>query len=93
MGTSYKREDQDRAKLLADALESEGLSVWWDTRLIAGEHFDDLIEEALQKAGCVIVLWSGRSVQSCYVKDEFSFALRRNKLVPVAIEEVAVLSV
>lgn len=87
---SYKREDYAPAKLLADALESEGLSVWWDTRLIAGEHFDDLIEEALEKAGCVIVLWSGRSVQSRYVKDESSFALRRNKLVPVTIEDVAV---
>ncbi len=33
------------------------------------------------------MLWSKLSVNSRYVKDEAAFALKRNKLVPVAIEE------
>jgi adenylate cyclase len=85
---SYKREDQTTARKLADALEGEGWTVWWDPKLRAGEHFDDVIEKALDDAKCVIVMWSNRSVQSRYVKDEARYALDRNKLAPVALENV-----
>ncbi len=85
---SYKREDQKTAKLLAEALGAKGWSVWWDPKLQAGEHFDNVIEKALQEARCVVVLWSAGSIQSQYVKDEASYALKLGKLVPAAIEEV-----
>jgi TIR domain len=85
---SYRREDQITARKLADALEGEGWTVWWDPKLRAGEHFDDVIEKALSEAKCVIVMWSKLSLESPYVKDEASYALNRNKLVPVMIEEV-----
>ena len=85
---SYKREDQKMAKTLAEALEAEGRSVWWDPKLQAGEHFDTVIEKALQEARCVVVLWSARSIQSQYVKDEASYALKLGKLIPAAIEPV-----
>ena len=42
---SYKREEQQTARALADALRAEGWRVWWD-ELRAGEHFDDAIEQA-----------------------------------------------
>ena len=85
---SYKREEQAAARKLADALEQEGLSVWWDPKLRVGEHFDDVIENALDQAKCVIVMWSERSVQSRYVRDEAMYALERDKLVPVAVEKI-----
>jgi hypothetical protein len=85
---SYKREEQATARKLANALESEGWSVWWDPKLRAGERFNDVIEKALKESKCVVVMWSTRSVQSQYVKDEATYALNRNKLVPVMIEEV-----
>jgi hypothetical protein len=84
---SYKREEQPVARQLADALEKKGWSVWWDPKVRTGEHFDDVIEKALMDAKCVIVIWSRRSVESRYVKDEASYALNRNKLVPIATEE------
>jgi hypothetical protein len=86
---SYKREDQATARKLADALEGEGWTVWWDPKLRAGEHFDYVIEKALNDAKCVIVLWSKRSVESLYVKDEAMYALDHDKLIPVAIENVS----
>ena len=46
---SYKREEQGIARKFADALESEGWTVWWDPKLRAGEHFDDVIEKALNE--------------------------------------------
>lgn len=87
---SYKREDQGIASKLANALESEGWTVWWDPKLRAGEHFDDVIEKALTSAKCVVVLWSEGSVKSQYVRDEATYALEHKKLVPVAIQTVDV---
>jgi TIR domain len=85
---SYKREEQATARKLADALQKEGWSVWWDPKLRAGERFNDVIEKALKESKCVVVMWSKRSVESQYVRDEATYALNRNKLVPVMIEEV-----
>ena len=85
---SYKREEQPEARKLANALERERWSVWWDPKLRAGEHFDEVIEQALKESKCVVVMWSKLSVNSRYVKDEATYALNRRKLVPVAIEQV-----
>ena len=85
---SYKREDREVARKVASALEKEGWIVWWDPKLRTGEHFDVVIEEALTAAKCVIVLWSEGSLKSQYVRDEATYALEHNKLVPVAIEAV-----
>ena len=85
---SHKREDQEIARRIANALETEGWTVWWDPKLRAGEHFDEVIEEALTAAKCVVVLWSAGSVKSQYVRDEATYALECKKLVPVAIEAV-----
>lgn len=84
---SYKQEERDKAQLLANALESRGWSVWWDPKLRAGEHFDDVIEQAIRNVKCVIVLWSNLAITSRYIKDEASYALRLQKLVPVALDE------
>jgi TIR domain len=85
---SYKREEQVTARKLADALESEGWTVWWDPKLRAGEHFDDVIEKALNESKCVIVLWSSLSVNSEYVKAEATEALEQKKLIPIKVESV-----
>lgn len=85
---SYKREDQPVARRLADALEKEGWSVWWDPKLRAGAHYDDVIEKALRESKCVIVIWSELSVSSRYVRDEATYALEHEKLVPVAVDNV-----
>ena len=84
---SYKREEYPFARQLADTLERQGLSTWWDPQLRAGEYFDDVIEAALVKAQCVVVLWSARAVKSRFVKDEATYALNESKLVPALIED------
>ena len=62
---SYAREDLSRATMLASALESRGLSVWWDRRIPAGLDFADYIEKQAHAAHCIVVLWSKASRASC----------------------------
>ncbi|MBL8557774.1 MAG: toll/interleukin-1 receptor domain-containing protein [Hyphomonadaceae bacterium] len=85
---SYAREDVSKAKLLAEALSANGLSVWWDHDIMGGEEFRTQIDETISAAKLVIVIWSENSVKSPFVKDEASRANARDKLLPVAIGEV-----
>jgi len=67
-------------------LEACGWSVWWDTRIDAGETWDEVIERELDAAGCVVVAWSAASIGSRWVRSEASEGLERGILVPVHID-------
>ncbi len=83
---SYSRADRDTVAGIVAALEAERWSVWWDTRLRAGEQWDEVIEREINAARCVLVVWTPLSVTRYWVKVEANFALSRGILVPVAIE-------
>ena len=85
---SYSRLDRPAAEAIAKVLESQGLTVWWDRKIGAGETFDKSIERQLETAKCVIVLWSSSSVESEWVKNEAATAVERGVLIPVSIEAV-----
>jgi hypothetical protein len=85
---SYASEDRPKALVLAEALSAHGWSVWWDRKIPLGKSFDEVIEKALSKAKCVIVLWSAISVASEWVRNEASEGRRRGILVPVFLEQV-----
>jgi hypothetical protein len=87
---SYATADREKAKVLAQALEAHGWSVWWDRNIPPGRQFDEVIEEALDAALCVVVLWSQASIASQWVKTEAADAMRRKILVPVLIEDVRI---
>ena len=83
---SYSSADRDRARLMAQALEQRGWSVWWDREIPPGRAYDDVIEEALDAAKCVVVLWSKTSTGSGWVKNEASDAMQRKVLIPALID-------
>jgi uncharacterized protein (TIGR02145 family) len=87
---SYSHHDIEKAKELSRALESSGLTVWWDRNIPSGRTFDDVIEEALGGAHCVIVLWSKNSVKSEWVRNEVQDGVDRKILIPVLIENVKI---
>ena len=84
---SYKSEDQAKAQIIAEALERNGYSVWWDRVIPPGRTFDEVIEEELDAAKCMVVLWSKESVKSEWVRTEASEGKRRKILIPVLIED------
>lgn len=84
---SYSRADRPVAQTMAEALEAEGFSVWWDKILRAGQTYDEVTETMLRDAQVVIVLWSETSVQSKWVRAEATLGQRKCELVPVMIED------
>jgi|GEM_PF-1551540 len=85
---SYSREDRECAELLARALSERGWVVWWDRHINVGRSFSETIERELDRARCVVVLWSRHSVQSEWVQNEAAEAAGRKALVPVRIDDV-----
>ena len=85
---SYASEDRDRAAELASALGAFGWSVWWDRKIITGQAFDQAIERELEAAKSVVVLWSGHSIASEWVRNEAAVASERGVLVPAIIQSV-----
>jgi peptidoglycan hydrolase-like protein with peptidoglycan-binding domain len=84
---SYSSQDRDSARRLAQALEQEGWSVWWDRKIAAGKAYQRVIEAELDAADCVIVIWSENSVASDWVVAEAAEGRERNLLVPVSIDD------
>ncbi|MCX7097806.1 MAG: SUMF1/EgtB/PvdO family nonheme iron enzyme [Methylococcales bacterium] len=86
---SYARADLAKAELFVAALERQGWSVFWDiSSLFAGQGFRRVIEENLNAAACVVVLWSETSINSDFVQDEAEVARQNKTLVPVLISAV-----
>ena len=85
---SYSSEDASRIKPLAEALEKQGWSVFWDRKIPPGKTWREVISEALESARAVIVAWSETSVKSRWVQEEADWGLKRNVLIPFFIENV-----
>jgi len=84
---SYDREDAARARVIAGGLEKAGHSVWWDQHIRGGAQYSKEIDKALKAADAVIVLWSERSVESAWVRDEAAAGRDRGRLVPVSLDD------
>lgn len=83
---SYASEDRSETEKLAKALELQGCSVWWDRSISIGKNYAIVIEEALDAAQCVVVIWSKHSVKSRWVRAEVAEAQRQGKLLPLMID-------
>jgi hypothetical protein len=87
---SYASEDRPTAEMLANALTECGWAVWWDQEIPTGQEYDKVIEQQIDIAKCVIVLWSSRSIDKRWVRSEANRGLNRNKLLPVLVEKVEI---
>lgn len=87
---SYSSADREFVKTLAGLFEQQGWSVWWDRQIPIGQHYDTVIENELRQARCVVVVWTQRSVESEWVKNEALEAAHIKKLVPILLEKLDV---
>ena len=83
---SYAHADRAKAQRLASILEQSGYTVWWDALVEGGSRFAKSIDEALDKADAVVVLWSKHSVESDWVRDEAAQGRDRQRLVPLSLD-------
>jgi TIR domain-containing protein len=83
---SYSRSDR-RIRLLAERLENENLSVFWDRDIPAGEDYGYFLRTALDNSRLVLVVWSYESIKSDWVYSEAEFARVRKRLVSCRIDE------
>ena len=80
---SYAREDAAKATALANALEGAGHQVWYDRHIQGGSKFAAEINQALEDAEAVVVLWTSSSVHSAWVQDEAAEGRETDRLIPV----------
>lgn len=80
---SYARADVEIATELGAALRDRGLSVWWDADIQEGGSFREDILDAVDRARCVIVIWSPVSVKSPWVQEEALVGIDRKVLFPL----------
>ena len=87
---SYKAEDRARVRPLVEALQADGLGVWWDAHIEGGASWRESIATNLDAAKCVIVAWSKRSAgpEGRFVRDEAARAFKRSIYLPVTIDKV-----
>jgi hypothetical protein len=79
---SYCRDDSDFALRLAEDLKAERANVWIDQIDIEpGARWDRAVEDALNNCPRMLVIMSPASVRSENVRDEISFALRKQKVI------------
>ena len=84
---SYARSNAAMAERIADALRARGLAVWFDEGLPAHRAYSDVIEEQLDAASAVLVLWSTEAVQSQWVRSEANRARETGRLVQARVDD------
>ncbi|MCB1929708.1 MAG: toll/interleukin-1 receptor domain-containing protein [Rhodocyclaceae bacterium] len=84
---SYSHRDHAFVDRLEAVLADAGFSVFRDTMLHLGPQWDREIEEALDRAKCVLVVWSKDSVASDEVLNEAFHAQKAGKLIPLKIDD------
>jgi hypothetical protein len=84
---SYSRKDMDFVRKLAGDLEKAGYDVWWDiTDLRGGDDWVRQIPEAIRLSQFFLVVLTPDSVESEWVRKEYTQALSlRKKIIPMML--------
>jgi adenylate cyclase len=83
---SYARPDEAYAKRVAEGLQDRGYQVWRDDELPAHRGYAEVIEERLQNAKAVVVLWSAEAAGSQWVRAEADAARSAGTLVQATLD-------
>jgi hypothetical protein len=78
---SYSKRDKKAAEALAKALQGHGLKIWWDSSLDAADTYVERINDAIDEARAVIVIWSEAARDSDWVTGEAERGRSQRKLI------------
>ena len=85
---SYARPDEPHAKRVAEVLRTDGYRVWRDEDLPAHRAYAEVIEERLNSAKAVVVLWSAHAAKSQWVRAEADTARSAGTLIQVTVDGI-----
>ena len=83
---SYARSSEPQAQAVERTLTDEGYAVWRDSELPAHLSYAEVIEERLNSAKAVLVLWSAEAAKSQWVRAEADAARERGTLVQSSVD-------
>ena len=83
---SYARSAEEQAKGVEEALRSAGYEVWRDSELPAHRSYAEVIEERLNAAKAVVVLWSADACKSQWVRAEADAARERKTMIQASVD-------
>jgi adenylate cyclase len=83
---SYARSTEPQAKEIAQALRSEGFSVWRDDEIPAHKPYAEVIEDRLRSSKAVLVIWSADAVKSQWVRAEADAARELGTLIQATVD-------
>jgi adenylate cyclase len=83
---SYARADEALATEVADCLRSDGFEVWRDDELPAHRAYAEVIEERINGAAAVVVLWSAEAAKSHWVRAEADTGRAASTLVQASLD-------
>ena len=84
---SYARGNSRDAQRVAAMLRALGFSLWFDESLPAHRAFCEVIEEQLEAARSVLVLWSAEAVASQWVRSEANRGREKQRLIQVRLDD------
>ncbi len=88
---SYSHADEKAARLIAERLRKEGLSVFFDSQgIVAGSDLTANLNRELESADTVLAVLSVNTAQSRWVTEEVQRALARDKrIIPILLDQHA----
>jgi adenylate cyclase len=84
---SYAHSTEAEAKQVSAVLKALGYEVWRDEDLPAHRAYSEVIEERLNAAGAVVVLWSAEAAKSQWVRAEANAAREKGTLVQASVDQ------
>ncbi|MFL6725365.1 MAG: TIR domain-containing protein, partial [Sphingomicrobium sp.] len=83
---SYARADEPLARMIAELLREGGFDVWRDDELPAHRAYAEVIEERVNGAAALVVLWSAEAVKSQWVRAEADAARKAQTLIQATLD-------
>ena len=84
---SYARDDALKIHYFLDKLTHKGYLFWLDTAIKPGDAWNSILKEKIIQSSGMLLMWTKKSANSKYCKEEWEYALAHNcTVIPVIID-------